>query len=89
MDLLLFQKYWDKIEPLRPLFDKENARYEDWKVGNLFYHGMRHLESRKPHGICRCIDPSTRKVIESSFINGRRHGLSRELWNGKGIVILH
>ena len=42
MSVELFEKYWDKIEPSRPLFDFESMVAEEWQEDGWRYFGTRH-----------------------------------------------
>ena len=59
------------------IFDFAEAEYKEWEDGNKNKcFGMRHIKTKKSHGIVRKVKGND-WIIESTFKNGKPHGLQR------------
>ena len=76
--LSTLKKYWVLLKTSVPLFDFENIEVEEWNGFSGCYAGMRHKTSAREHGIVSVRRPFG-KILESAWIEGRQHGLSRWL----------
>jgi hypothetical protein len=64
------------------------AEYQEWGAGRWRNYGMRHKVTGAEHGIVRKVYYNGR-VIEATYLDGRKHGLCRECFNVKVNVHLH
>ena len=76
----LLERFWKQIEPELPLFNLNQALYEEWEhewIGRkLKTFGMRNKVTRVADGIARVIDPTNGEMWEGTFSNGQMHGLA-------------
>lgn len=78
---------WDKMQDAKvamfqkfspgnvPIFDGSTF-YDKWTDGTSHYEGMRHLITKRAHGICRRVDSNG--IEEAQWKDGIRFGLN--LW---------
>lgn len=80
--LALFKKFEWSDQPV----NDGRSICAKWVVEMTQFEGMRHRESRKPHGVCRQIF-NHGEVIEAQWKDGIQHGLSIR-WYGGGYTEL-
>ena len=84
-----FERFWRKVEPNKPMFAHKNLEYAKWRANGITNYGMRDAETGLAHGIVRQVKPNG-WVHESSFKEGKLHGLSRQVLGGGEVwVELH
>ena len=85
----MLEKFWHKLEGGKTcLIDAENTYYFEWTDANGHkWAGMRHKDTIEKHGPCRYVTSDS--VVESSFKNGKQHGLTRRVFRNETWVSLH
>lgn len=56
---------------------------DKWESGGTVYEGMRHSDTKNPHGICRVIEENA-YIWEAQFKDGVKHGLTL-VWANRGL----
>jgi len=89
MSVEQYERFWRKVEPDSPLFVNEhvvNLEYAEWKQNGIMHYGMRDKTTGLSHGIVRQVKPNG-WVHESTFKEGKLHGLSRQILGGSDVWV--
>ena len=78
VDTKLFENIWVKANPEEPVMDLSEVSIKQWSKHGDLYHGMKHTETGKAHGIVREINPNG-NIHERTYKHGKIHGLNREV----------
>lgn len=89
MTIPLFLKYWHMVEKKHPLFDPANTFFDVWQDENMTVcYGMRNRNTEEVQGIVRKSSPIG-FISEACYKNGKKHGISREVWAYKIEVMIY
>ena len=84
----LFETFWAMASPEAPKLDYSLVDYVRQKdKDGVLKFGMKNRETGKLHGIVRMIEPYS-GVYESTFKNGKNHGLSRAVFDDQVSIVL-
>jgi hypothetical protein len=89
LNATIFDQFWEVASPEAPKCDYSIVEYvktKDREGKRIF--GMKNSETNKLHGIVRIIEPYT-AIFESTYKNGKNHGLSRAIYDNQVIITLY
>ena len=89
ISLQMLGKYWQMVDPERPLIDTDNAEYKEWEESYYRVAGMVRKSNGKLHGIVRSVHRSNGAISEIMWKDERWHGLQRRIHNRKVQVRLY